>query len=158
MNKINSEQWIKGTVKLIIDENGQQETFHYNNTVLMKGREALASCLANQIGDEFEFYINRMIFGDQGTSGGVPKYVHSSRTGLFGATVVSKPVISSVDPDNLNIATFTSVISRTEGNGYALSEMALQMANGHIYSMVTFPDISKTSSMQLTWSWSITIL
>lgn len=144
----------KGWVQAIIDyKSGEQEIIEFPNTILNKGREALASCLARDIGDGFNFYINRMLFGDGGTASGSTKYVASSRNGLFGITQVSKPVIASVDPNINSQVIFTSVISFSDGNGAVLSEMALQMATGDLFSMVTFPDFTKTSQMQITYNW-----
>ncbi len=145
-----------GEVDIIVEhKNGTMEVHHFKNALLDKGRQALASSLANEIGDEFEFFINRMLFGDNGTASGVPKFVNSSRTGLFGVVRVNKPVIASIDPNNTSQVVFTSVISFDEGNGFTLNEMALQMANGDYYSMTTFEGIAKNSTMQLTWNWRL---
>ena len=54
--------------------------------------------------------------------------------------------------------TFTAVVAKTDPYVGVMNEMALQMANGDLYSMVTFPDLTKTSLMQLTWSWDISFL
>jgi hypothetical protein len=156
---------LKGQVEIIIDyDDGRQERKYFQNTVLENGRQALAKCLANEIGGGFSFYINRMTFGSSGTSGGVTKYVDSSRTSLFGSTVVSKPVISTLDPDSATQVVFTSVLSSGEANT-TLNEMALQLSHvdeisgaNDLYSMATFPDLTKTSSMQITWNWRISFL
>lgn len=149
----------KGEVEQIIEyKNGEIERKVFPNTVLAKGREALASGLANDIGDEFDFYVSRMLWGDGGTNGGVPIFVTSSRTGLFGITRVNKSVVSTVDPQNLTQVVFTSVVAYTEGNGFDLNEMALQLNNGDLYSMVTFPDVSKTSDMQITYNWRLSFI
>lgn len=145
-----------GIVQRIIDfDSGERQILEFPNTVLAKGREALASSLARQIGDSFDFYVNRMIFGDGGTSTGLTKFVSASRNGLFGVTRASKPVIASIDPSVPSQVIFTSVIAKTEANGSVLNEMALQLATGDLYSMVTFPDLTKTSQMQITWNWRI---
>ncbi len=125
------------------------------NTVLRTGREALAKCLAGETGDEFNFFVSRMLFGDGGTAGGVPKYVNTERNGLFGTTRASKPVIATIDPTFPSQVTFTSVVAYSEANGYSLNEMALQMNNGDLYSMSTFPDMGKTALMQITWNWRL---
>lgn len=148
-----------GHVQAIIEyESGEKRVIEFPNTVLTKGREALASCLANEIDSTFNFYINRMLFGDGGTASGSTKFVASSRNGLFGITQASKPVISSIDPNIPSQVVFTSVISFSEANGSVLNEMALQMANGDLYSMVTFPDLSKTAQMQITWNWRLSFV
>jgi hypothetical protein len=146
----------KGDVDLIIDyKNGEQETKYIRNTILRNGRRSLAKALANQIGAEFDFYITRMLFGDGGTNEGVKKYVNADRNGLFGVTRISKPVLATIDPTIPTQAIFTTVITFDEGVGVVLSEMALQMANGDLYSMTTFPDLTKTEEMQITFNWRL---
>jgi hypothetical protein len=56
------------------------------------------------------------------------------------------------------MVTFTSVIAFDDANGHNLNEMALRMYNGDLYSMATFPDLGKTSNMQITCNWRITML
>ena len=146
----------KGDVDLIIDyKNGKQETKYIRNTILRNGRRSLAKALANQIGAEFDFYITRMLFGDGGTNEGVKKYVNADRGGLFGVTRLSKPVLATLDPTIPTQAIFTTVITFDEAVGVVLSEMALQMANGDLYSMTTFPDLTKTEEMQITFNWRL---
>jgi len=150
---------VSGYVKGIIERlDGSKELIEFPNTILRKGREALAASLTNEIGDDFDFYISRMLFGDGGTTGGAVKRVDTSRNGLFGVTRANKSVISQVDPDIPSQAIFTSVIAYSEANGYTLNEMALQMNNGDLYSMVTFPDLSKTEQVQITFNWRISYL
>lgn len=159
MTTITEEIKLYGDVEAIIEyKDGRKETIEFRNTILRKGREALASSLANAIGDSYNFFVSRMLFGDDGTNGGVPKYVNTERNGLYGVTRVSKGVISSVDPDIPSQVIFTSVVSFDEGNGYALNEMALQMNNGDLYSMVTFPDLNKTEQIQITFNWRLSFV
>lgn len=149
----------KGDVQAIIEyKSGEITTIEFPNTVLTTGREALAAGLAHNIGEQFNFYITRMLFGDGGTAGGSVKYVNASRNGLFGVTRASKPVIATVDPNITSQVIFTSVIPFDEANGYALNEMALKMANNNLYSMVTFPDLTKTSQIQITFNWRISFV
>ena len=137
---------------------GKIEEINFKNTILKKGREALASSLSNNVGNPYDFYISRMIFGDGGYTSGQTKYVESSRNGLFGITRASKSVISSLDSNVPSQATFTSVLTYSDANGYALNEMALQMNNGELYSMVTFPDLTKTDSIQVVWNWRLSFV
>jgi hypothetical protein len=146
----------KGTVAIIIeDREGHIEKLSYPNTILRTGRNALAASLANQYGDQYDFFVSRMIFGENGTDGGVPKFVNTNRNGLFGITLLTKGVISTVDPNIPSQVTFTSILAFDECNGHSLSEMALRMNNGDLYSMVTFPDLGKTSNIQITFNWII---
>jgi hypothetical protein len=82
--------------------------------------------------------------------------VDASRSGLFGATLVSKSVMSTINPQALNQAIFTAVMGFDEGNGSIINEMALVMKTGDLYSMVTMGGISKSSSIQITFNWRIT--
>jgi hypothetical protein len=149
----------RGDVEVLIEFlNGKESKIEFKNTILRTGREALALSLANRIGSDFDFFINRMLFGDGGTTGGVPKVVPTERNGLFGSTRVSKPVVANIDVNNGSQVIFTSVVSFNEGNGFTLNEMALQMHNGDLYSMATFPGISKTPQMQITWRWRLSFI
>lgn len=149
----------KGDVEVNIQyKNGKKEKIEFKNTILKTGRSALANSLANRIGDDFDFFISRMIFGDGGTTGGVPKTVNADRNGLFGSKIVDKPVVSNIEVSNESQVIFTSVVSFNEGNGFNLNEMALVMQSGDLYSMATFPGISKTPQMQITFNWKCSFI
>jgi len=149
----------KGCIDIEIEHrSGKKETVFHKNTVLRNGRIALASGLANVIGNSFQFYITRMLFGDEGTTSGVPKYVNADRNGLFGPTLLSKPIISSLDASIPTQAIFTSVVTFDELVGVNISEIALQMATADLYSMATFPDLGKTSDIQITFNWSLSFV
>lgn len=146
----------KGEIDIIKEwRNGIKEITEVKNTILLTGRSALAKSLANSIGSNYNFYITKMVFGDGGTTNGVKKYVNAGRNGLFGVTQISKPTISTLDSTIPAQVVFTSVIRYDEGVGVTLNEMALQMANGDMYSMTTFPDLNKTADMQITFNWRI---
>jgi hypothetical protein len=148
-----------GEVDICIEyKDGNEEIKTVQNTVLLNGRLALANGLANQIGDSYEFYVTRMIFGDAGTTGGVKKLVNAGRNGLFGVTQVSKPALANSDTSVPAQVIFTSVILFTEAVGLTLNEMALQMANGDLFSMTTFPDLNKTADMQITFNWRLNFI
>jgi len=148
-----------GDVEMIIDyTDGRQEVYEFHNAVLRTGRRALALTLANQLGTTFLFYVTKMIFGDGGTTDGVKKYVNTDRNGLFGVTRLSKPVLANMDSNVNTQVIFTSVITKEEVVGVVLNEMALQMANGDLYSMATFPDLTKTAEMQITFNWRLNFI
>jgi len=130
----------------------------WNNTVLRNGKIALAMGLAREVDDPFSFYVDQMQFGTNGTTGGVPKFVDEARNGLFGPILLSKNVIARVEDPAPTTAIFTSVITFDEAVGSTLNEMALQLANDNLYSMVTFPDLGKTSEMQITFNWRVSLL
>ena len=149
----------KGEVQVLIEFlDGSNDKIEFRNTILQTGREALAMSLANKVGNDFDFFINRMLFGDGGTTGGAPRVVSPERNGLFGTTRISKPVVANIDANNGSQVIFTSVVTFDEGNGFTLNEMALQLHTGDLYSMATFPGITKTAQMQITWNWRLSFI
>lgn len=159
MNEIEEYQKPKGAVEIIIDyDDGRQEVVYRNNAVVRKAKEAHVLGLVNQIGDSWEYYIDKMLFGTNGTLTGVPKVVEDTRNGLFGTTLLSKSVASLVNPSVTTQAIFTTVVTFAEGNGSTLNEMALQMKSGDLYSMITLPGIAKTSAMQITFNWRLSFV
>jgi hypothetical protein len=163
---MNESMGCRGDIQMIVETKGRLEVVEFRNTILRTGREALALSLANRTGGDFDFFVSRMLFGDGGAVSGVPKSVPTDRIALFGTTRVSKPVIANIDPNNGSQVSFTSVVSYDEGNGFNLNEMALQLHGSvpyggdspSLYSMATFPGISKTSLMQLTFNWRISFI
>ena len=155
MENVSIIQPIGRVERIIKNKNGEILKTEFKNSVLKTGRNALAASLANSFGDSYDYYISRMIFGDGGTSGGVPKFVSVDRNGLFGITRAIKPVISAIDPNQATQVIFTSILDYDEANGFTLNEMALQMNNNNLYSMATFADLNKTSSIQITWNWKL---
>jgi hypothetical protein len=149
-----------GCVEIIKSyKDGTQDITNIKNTILYAGRCALTNSLANNYGDSYQYYITQMIFGDDGTTpDGVKRYVDAGRNGLFGTTLVRKPVLANIDNSVPTQAIFTSVIRFDELIGVTINEMALQMANGSLYSMTTFPDLTKTEDLQLTLNWRISFI
>ncbi len=139
----------------VANEDGTFAKLAVRNKVLLSGRAALARSVANQIGSDFNFYIARVLFGNSGTVGGTPRFVEDQRDGLFGPVTLTKPVIASIDPVVPSQVTFTTTVAFGELIGQVINEMALEMANGDLFSMATFGDISKTSTMQLIWNWRL---
>ena len=158
---IEDSQKCVGTIERIIEYKDGRETEIdvIHNTVLKTGKAALAKCLANQVGAQFEFFINRMLFGDNGTvASGEPKAVQSDRPGLYGQVVDRKPVIASIDAaTSPTQVVFTSVLTFDDANT-TISEVAIQMYNQELYSMATFADLTKDSNMQITWNWRLTFV
>lgn len=152
-------QRVQGFVDVCIEDLNKNKVFYtMQNAILKKGKEALAMSLANEIGDMYSFYISKMVFGDGGTLNSSPKIVDGDRSSLFGQKVISKPIIANIDPSITSQVVFTSVIKYSEINGKVINEMALEMNNGNLYSMVTFPNLTKTENMQITWNWRINFL
>lgn len=158
MNLLSDNKSI-GRVEAFLEyKNGKKIKLAFDNTVLNLGKIALAKTLVNDTGTYTNYFVNRMIFGDQGTTGGEPKIVSSNRTGLFGPTISNKPVVATTNPDNPAQAIFTSTLTYDDAVGYSLSEMALVLNNGDLYSMVTFPDLSKTVNMQIVFNWYVSMV
>jgi hypothetical protein len=128
------------------------------NTILTGGKEAVVKSLAGDIGQTFSGYVCKMLFGTNGTVGGVPRFVDAGRNGLFGPTLISKNVTATLNPDTPNTVIFTAILTYSDAVGSTLNEMALQLANGDLYSMLTFGDITKSGTAQITYNWSQTIL
>ena len=149
-------QSVKGHVFFDIEyKDGHKEKIDFPNTVLINGKRVAPLVLANQIGNTFDYYVTKMLFGDGGTDSGTKKYVSANRNGLFGVTRLAKPVVATIDnllPTQVN---FTSVVKFEDAVGVILNEMALQMSNGDLYSMTTFSDLTKTDEMQITITWQI---
>ena len=138
-----------------LNQDGTKSKSIVKNKVLLSGRSALAKILANDYTGPFQFYIARVLFGNSGTLGGSPRLVDDGRTGLFGPVTLAKPVIAAVDDTLPQQVTFTTTVAFTDLVGDVINEMALEMANGDLFSMATFGDISKTSGMQLTFNWRL---
>ena len=146
-----------GIVYVTIEwKDGKLTKFSVPNRVLRTGRIAIANSLANNFGSSYGYFINAMSFGSGGTLGGESRYVDDTREGLFGPTVITKPVISSINPDVPYQGIFTSVLTYEDAVGDIINEMALRMYNGEYFSMATYGDITKTSQMQITWNWTLT--
>ena len=80
----------KGKVEIIIEyRDGRAKRVLRNNTVLEKGRNALAASLGRAYGGEYQFYITNMLFGTNGVDGSNnPKYVDATRNSLYDGSPV----------------------------------------------------------------------
>jgi len=105
----------EGTIDLVIKwDDGRIEHRQMRNRILRSGRILMAQALANQFGAAFQFFVTGISFGSGGTTGVAPRYIDDTRTGLFGPTITTKSVISSIDPTTPTKATFTSVLTFDE--------------------------------------------
>jgi len=151
----------KGSIEMIVEhKNGTKETIIRKNTVLQKGREALASSLGRAYGGSYEFYVNEMHFGTGGVDGSNnPKYIDSTRNSLYDGSPVVFSASAVVDTVRSNEVVFTAVLPYDSPNStFEISEMGLRMATGDLYSMATFPVISKTVDVQITFNWRISFV
>lgn len=146
----------KGMVEVVIDhKDGRQERYIHHNTILTVGKTALVKSLAGEIGSSFRYYVCKMIFGTNGTMGGVPKFVDASRNGLFGPTLIAKNTFAILDPATPTKVIFTAILTFDDAIGATLNEMALQLTSDDLYSMITFSDVTKSASMQVTYNWAL---
>jgi len=154
-----SEVYSSGKIWIGIENaDGTKAEVAVKNKVLQLGRAALASGLANDFSGNFQYFIRRVFFSNGGTLNGVPRLVEDTRTSLFNVVMLAKPVSASIDSNFQTQVTFTSVITFSELIGQVINEMALEMANGQLFSMATFGDINKSSTMQLTWNWRVSFV
>lgn len=160
MNEINENMESYGEVDIIIENvvTGKKTITTHKNKGLRVGKEKVVASLANQINSSFDFYIANALIGTSGTSGGTPKVVEDTRTGLFGSTLLTKPVITSIDPNNLRKISCTFVITTSEANGSNLNEFLLQLKSGEAFAMISRGDIAKDSSTAITVNWRISYL
>ena len=148
----------KGSIEIIVQHKDGTTTMYVNNTVLQAGREALAASLSHAFGSNYEFYIDTMVFGTGGVDGNnIKKSIDASRNSLWNEAK-EKPVSAIVDTVRPHEAIFTSVLPFDDGGDLEISEMGLRMANGDLYSMATFPNITKTDSIQITWNWRVSFV
>jgi len=149
----------KGFVDVTIQyDDGTTEVSNFTNAVMVNGKLAISKILLNQIGDVNSFFINRMLFGDGGRNGGVPRIINSTNNNLYGTVRVVKPVSSSVNPNDATEIRFSSTLGKEDGNGIHIDELALQMENGDLFSMTTWSGFTKTNNMQITFGWKIVLL
>jgi hypothetical protein len=149
----------KGDVEVIIDyKDGVRDFRYFPNTVLNNGKGVLCKTLAGDIGTSFTYYVCKMVFGDNGTIGEVPRFVDAARDGLFGPAVIAKSVIANIDPLAPTQVIFTSILTYEDAVGATLNEMGLQLADESYFSVATFGDITKTDLMQITWNWKLSFV
>lgn len=135
------------------------EDFRVRNTVLNKGREALAGMLVNDT-HRRNIFVQNMLFGD----GGVDVELNKKKTvpmdqhALFGITRVRKSVLAQLDPSAPNQAIFTAVLRFEDANDVTLNKMALQLNNEDLFSMATFPNLGKTEQMEITFNWRLSFV
>jgi len=158
--KLASDVTAVGEIDVVARRNGKVLwTDTVKNAVLTTGKQALARSLAGDIGQAYDFYVCKMLFGTNGTDGGgKPKIVNVDRTALFGPVAVAKAVSAIVDPNVRSRVIFTAVLLDSDAVGETINELALQMYNGDLYSMATRGGIAKDALTQLTFNWKVNFL
>lgn len=132
----------------------ENRVYYKKNTVLDSGKSSLAKSLTNNVSSPYEFYINQMVFGSGGEDGNSQKTIDTSRTSLYYQTLAVN-VSSSWDINYPTKALFVATITSGQINGTTVNEAGLVNQNGDLFSMVTFPGLSKTDEIQLTLNWEI---
>lgn len=147
----------KGFVDITVTDLETNEVIkqYRENTVLLSGKTLMARSLAGEINDPFDFYVYSMEFGVGGLDGSTPKTVSSGLTSLYLSAGVDVLVGRSWSNSAPTQATFTGTLTTETGNGLNINEAALKTANGELFSMITFPPLSKTSNLQITLNWTI---
>ena len=150
----------KGYIDIIVENMESGKIIHRErqNTVLLTGRSALARGLANEFTGTFEFYVNSMVFGTSGEDANVPRKVDPGRESLYSSSEAAEvSVTKDWSADYPDRSTFTGKLLTTHAVGLTLNEAALKLANGDLFSMVTFGGLSKTNQLQFTLNWTIVI-
>lgn len=147
----------QGFVEIVVTDVKTNEVTerHHQNTVLLSGKSLMARSLAGEVNDPFDFYIYSMEFGVGGLDGSTPKTVNAGLTSLHLGSGVEVLVGRAYSNSSPTQATFTGTLNTETGNGLNINEAALKTANGTLFSMITFPNLSKTSSQQITLNWTI---
>lgn len=133
-------------------DTGRTEILRFNNSILSAGKEYLAGCLLQ---DSPRKYVSHILFGDSGTTNGVPKEISPSQDKLFGVTRIKKPVIAQLDPEMPTQVIFSVIVTDNEGNDFPLNEMGLELSDGTLFNLSTFADLNKTDQMEIAWSWLV---
>jgi len=142
-----------GYLDIVIDDSSKEKSLRQYNTILRGGKNAMADSLAGEIGPVFQAYGSRILFGNNGTVSGVSRYVDEGRTSLFGPTIIAKSVNIVRDETDPKVS-FVTVLTKDDAVGIALDEMALELADNRLYSMLTMGQINKTNTMQITFTWT----
>lgn len=140
----------KGYIKGKIRYKYKTEEIGFSNKILDSGRKFLANLLLN---NKDKIHVSHMIFGDGGTENGNPKEISNEQTSIFGVTRLKKPVFAQIDPDNPMRVIFSITIKEDEGNDSVLNEMALELSDGTLFSMATFPNLNKSNLTEIDWEW-----
>jgi len=133
--------------------------FEHKNTVLTIGKNAICKSLAGEFSDTFDLYVYYMNFGIGGQEpDGTPKAVSPSLTELFGTVVAQKPVAATIPYASPHTVTFTSVLGSADANGNVINEAGLVLKDDSYFSLLTFGGLTKTSRIELSFSWQLVIL
>jgi hypothetical protein len=140
-----------GRISLLVNK---VEKFTFKNQLLNPGRRFLLSNLIPRPSSS-PIFIKSILFADGGTHNNEVRMVEPEMEHPFGVIRMRKEVISQVNPEVPTEALFSVTVGENEGNDFTLNEMGLELSNGDLFSLATFPDFNKTSQMALDWSWSV---
>lgn len=150
---------IKGFFRIIVTDLKKNENkLYHENTILLSGKNLMARSLAGEIDDQLD-YIRSIEFGIGGLKNdSTPKKVKPEMTSLFLSSGTEVLVGRSWSNSYPTQATFTGTLNTETANGLDINEAALKTARGDLFSMVTFPSLTKTSNLQITSHWDIVFL
>jgi hypothetical protein len=143
-----------GQISLIIKQGGQKSQFSFQNQLLNGGRRFLISNLL-QRPSSTSIFLKNMLFGDGGAVNDDVKPVVPEMEQMFGVTRMKKEAVVQINPEIPTQLLLTVIVPENEGNDFALNEMALELSDGTLFSLATFPSFNKTDQMELTWLWSV---
>jgi len=133
--------------------NGSVEHFDFPNTVLNCAKVRMADFLINE--SPKPIHITHVLFGDGAFEAGEKKEPSPTRTSLFGIVRANKKVVRQVDPEIPTQLIFSITLENEDANGHVLNEMALQMNDGELFSISTFPNLTKTDDFAVDWLWIV---
>ena len=147
---------LKGTltVERIYPDGHTETAFEKKNLIVLTAKQNLLSMLyiANQLSDP----IISLQIGTGGCidpQGMFPKPISQAMTSLFTPllTVPTSYTINNADPS----VTYLATVDQSTANGSLITESGLYTAAGHLFNILTFPGINKTSEFSIQFSWQI---
>lgn len=143
---------VRGTVTRIIEfHSGEKEITSFQNMIIDGGKRAIATYLSGVDSPK----ISHMVFGNGGSSQGQLRMVKPEQNELFGITHIKKKVIGQMEDNHI---VFATTIEAYEIND-TINEMALQLDNSEIFSIVTMPDfVAPPQLKRITWKWYLAVI
>jgi len=132
---------------------GSVESFEFPNTLLNSAKVRMADFLINE--NPKPIYITHILFGDGVFEAGQKKEPNPTQTSLLGIVRASKKVVKQVDPEIPTQLVFSVTLENEDANGHVLNEMALQMNDGELFSISTFPNLTKAEDFAVDWLWVV---
>lgn len=146
---------MKGLVSMkAIDRSGNVlwEESEQHNLIVNTGRDMMASYLGAWANSYEPSPIEFIAFGN------APTPTSSVYATDLESPILSKEVEATPTFISPGVVKFAWILDYSEGNGYAITEMALKNTNGDMFSrIVRSIPINKTSDFRITGNWQITV-